>query len=405
MKKKIGLKKPFLHDKFFPHEDKIDFSINLYLKDFAAGKFDKIWMFGVTDEDGGKWLLQDMTETPHALFAGATGSGKSGSCSFVINTWMAANPYRTQLFLVDAKKGADDYSSLFHLKNVYRVTNEDPNLSVDTGIKRVIDLVYSEYEERVKAFSKVGANNLNKFEQRTGKEVSRIVILFEEFAAVPEKMLNFSSDKDKKYTSAAKFFDIMRAGRSYGIWVIAASQRTTSGDIPTDIVSSFVNKFVFKVSAGESAYVLGDDRAARLDKNMKGRCFTETSTIQFPYMSKETQEKMIKKYVDPMKGCEAISFFLSEERIKAYLSGKKPKDLYKIRKKTEIAEAVEQLDGDTVIEILHEEMGHQYEVRDSTTDFYGVSGIATNKDGQKIAVLYLNSKAWDKEDDQPSPSG
>jgi hypothetical protein len=207
------MKKGFLHKRFFPYTEKIEFTSEKYLKDLANGKFDKVWLMGVSDDEGGKWLIEDMTETPHALFAGATGSGKSGSCSFVVNTWMTANAYRTQMFVCDAKKGADDYASIFHLKNVYRVTNEDPNLSVDVGIKRVIDLVYSEYEERAKAFSKVGVNNLNKYEQKTGNEISRVVILFEEFHAVPEKILNFSSDK-QRYD---KISNILRRMRLNGL--------------------------------------------------------------------------------------------------------------------------------------------------------------------------------------------
>lgn len=379
---------------FFPPQVTNIFDAKRYITDLEKGVFRDYFCLGVVDGDGGKWLLKDFFEEPHALFVGATGSGKSVAAAFTCVTYMAANSDQTIMFVCDTAKGAADFSPLFGLPQVYKAVNEK-GYDADEGVRRVFDLGYSEAMARQELLNEGdGAPKLTAYEQKKGVKLARIVIVMDEFHMIPYKVLDFDKNFKKKYTAAEKFHTLMRIGRSLGIFVIGASQKSTKSDIPSEVVGSFLNKIMFKVSPGEAHYVLGDGRPALLKGDQKGRAYSESGMIQFPIFGsnpKSTAEVLanmqllLAKYAKPLN---ATCAYLNPQLISDYLNGKDTKELYKNKKLSELAETIESLKGELVLEVLHEKLGQSWKSVDSRTDLHGICGIVTDDNGEKFTIMY-----------------
>lgn len=368
------LKPDRILEKFFiPPMRSNRFDYRRYVHDLESGNFRDKFNLGVCESEGGKWLLQDFVESPNALFVGAMGSGKSVSCRFSILTWLLGNSDKTIMFIVDTLKGANDYSMFFPLSQVYDVVN-----SVD-GVFRVIEMAYDEMMARNTLFREKDVPNIREYEKKTGKKMSRIIMLFEEFHNIPNITLNFEKDFKSEGTYAQKFHTIMRVGRAMGVWVIACTQKSTSSDIPTQMVSNFLNKNIFKVSRGEANYVLGNDRAAMIRSSQKGRCFTEYGEVQVPFLDEPSIKALLRLYVKPNDGECA---HLNSQMIEDILAG----EVYKHKKLSELVKNFEKSDTNVVITRLNQMMGNQ--VESLSANKYDISHLVTWKGSkQRFAIM------------------
>jgi len=367
---------------FFPEEEKNIFDLKRYLKDLEDGAFKDRFNLGVRETAGGEWALHNPTNEPHVLFGGATGSGKSISGQFTMLTWMLANSEDTIMFVCDKQKGAADYKEIMKIDQVY------PVLYSDEGVHRLIDMVYSEAMARQEIFGKVGAENLPSYERITGKRMTRVIVMFEEFHAIVQ-FLDFEKKFKEEGTTANKLNKIMKIGRSYNILVGAATQKMTSADISPSLAQSFVLKVMGKTSSTEAQYMIGDSRPSMLTGSQKGRMFTEYGAHQFPYIGAEIQKALIKRYVKPLK---AISGYLDDKLIKDYLSGSTPIEIYKLKKPNELAFGIENYEPPLVLRTLHERVGDAVEVFDMATNPYNLCFIATKDNGRTIAVSHTINK-------------
>jgi hypothetical protein len=369
---------------FFPPRAANEFTLERYVRAIESGEFRDLFNLGVCEAGGGTWLLKDFTQEPNALFVGSMGSGKSFAACYTLATWLMTNSDHTIMFIADASKGANDYSALFKYKQVYPITG-DGGRDAPSLIGRVIDMAFSEAMARKDLFNEAQAISVKDYETKTGSPMARIVIMLEEFHSIPYQIWEFERNFKKSHTIANKFHQLMRIGRSYGIFFVAASQKSTKSDIPTEVVPNFTQKQIFKVSLGEASYVLGRPDPAQLTSAQKGRCYTEYGAVQFPLLNKETQTVLLDKYVGPL---EATCAYLTPELIRDYLEGKSTKELYKLKKVGELAEAMESFDGELVLQIIHEKIGNEVERIDAKTDNYGVSMIVTTPHGERKAVMY-----------------
>jgi hypothetical protein len=237
---------------------------------------------------------------------------------------------------------------------------------------------------RREIFNEAGAENIYEYEKKTGKKMARVLTVMEEFHAIPYVILNFTADFKTELTHANKYHTLMRIGRSYGLWFIACSQRSTKSDIPPEVAPNFIQKMVFRVSRGEAQYLLGDSKAADIRPDQKGRCMTDYGPVQFPLMNESTQRRLLKKYA---KKLTAPCAYLNYEIIKDYLSGKSTKEQYKYKKLMDLVNGIESYNGELVVSLLHEKQGHRVEPIDSKLDSFGISHIVHWNNDIKVAVM------------------
>lgn len=372
----------FLDRIFLPKRTENEFTFERFVKDLESGVIfrDKMCL-GICEANSGSYLLKQFSQEPNALFVGAMGSGKSFAACFSLVTWMMSNSDHSIVFIVDAVKGANDYRALFK----YQETNHVyPILSSEMGIHRVIDLVYDEAMARRELFNSVKAESIHAYEKITGKKMARIIMMMEEFHSIPYTIMNFERDFKVANTTANKFHTIMRIGRTMGTWVMAASQKSTKSDIPSEIVPNFTQKQIFRVSRAEASYILGDTKAADIRSDQKGRCETDYGAVQFPLMPIETQEALLEKHMKPL---DAECAYLTPQIIKDYLGGKSTEELYRLKKLSDLVQSIESVDSEIVIRILHKQLNHTVESVNSLIDPNGLSHIVTWSNGVKVAIM------------------
>lgn len=367
----------FLNKMFFPKKESTAFNLEKYMRDLESNEFKDLFCLGISEKNQGTWLKKEFTKEPNALYVGSMGSGKSVAATFTTITWMLANNDKTILFIIDPLKGASDYQALFGQPNVYEVFGSKEK------IHRVIDLVYDELMKREEEFRKLKAENIDTYEKKARMQklehskIARIILLMEEFHAIPPE-IEYDRNYKKKNTTAQKFHQIMKVGRSQGIWVIACSQRGTNSDVPTTIVNNFTQKQIFKVNQVEATYLISNTAPSKLTSNQKGRCYTDYGAVQFPYIPIDTQKELIKKYLKPYNA--HCSYITDREMVDRYLEGESTEEIYKFKKLSHLVEGIESYDASMVINILHKKMGHKVEQKDITIDDYGVSHLVSYRE-------------------------
>tara|TARA_Y100000034_G_C6907833_1_gene421846 strand:- start:1544 stop:3652 length:2109 start_codon:yes stop_codon:yes gene_type:complete len=362
----------------YPQKTHKEFTEKEYLEDMKTGLFDDRFNLGIIESDKGlEWNMIDFFEQPHALFLGKTGSGKSASASFSLLTWFLANSHKTEVMLVDLAKGASDYNNFKKYDNVHFIIDQDPE-----KFFRAIHLLHKEALARSKKISDEGFSDLRDYEKKTGKKMTRYLLFMEEFHKVMTS-LEFSSNFRKMHTPAQKFLELIRVGRSIGIWMVACTQRGTQDDIPTTIKSQFVNLNIFQVTPGESMYTIGDNKAAFIPKDYKSRGYSdEGKAIQFPYIPPDNQGVLLKKLYRPVK---TESLTLDSKTIKSFIEDGTG-DLYKSTSIVELCEAIEHYVPEKVIEELHRRWGHDIEFMGSKKNPFGLSMVIQDKLNRRVAI-------------------
>lgn len=375
----------FLEKIFLPPMISEEFNVDRYIKDLEEGKFNDEFNLGILEQDSGKWLLKDFEKSPNVVYIGAMGSGKSESAKFTLVTWMLANSQKTQLFIVDTLKDAGDYKDLFEKDNSGR--NLYPQvfevLNSTEKVMRLLDLIWDEYDDRMKLFKTINANKLSEFEKKTGRTINRCIVLFEEFHNIFQ-VLDFKQNYKTDNTPANKLWKLLKVGRSAGIWFIGCSQKGTSSDIAPEVIQNFLNKQIFKVSPTESSYLVGSSEASRILDTEKGRCLSEHGFIQFPYIKNEKDiRRLLKLFVKPLKGEFA---FLSPKIIEDVINGNSLIDFYRNKKLDELMRSVESFDAKTVVTVLHQRLDHEVEELELANSL-GVSHLVTMSKDIKVAVM------------------
>lgn len=368
---------------FFPPRTGNEFNLERYILAVESGEFRDLFNLGVCEAGGGTWLLKDFVQEPNAFFSGNMGSGKSMGAAYTAATWMMTNSDQTIMFIADAVKGGQDYASLYKFDNVYPI-NSEGGRNAEALIERVIHMVFSETMARRDLFNELGVISIKDYEKKTGKSMARVIVILEEFHSIPN-ILDYEKNFKKLHTTANKLHQLMKLGRSFGVFFIAASQRSTSSDVPPSIVGNFTQKMIFKVTLGEANYVLGRSEPAYLTSAQKGRCYTDYGAVQFPYLPRGTQDVLLQRYYKPLS---AECVYLNHNLIKDYLDGKSTKELYQLKKMTELAEALESFEGELVLQIIHDKLGDEIEKLDWKTDNYGACMIVTNPKGERQVVMY-----------------
>ena len=212
--------------------------------------------------------LDLISDGPHVLVAGTTGSGKSEFLrSLVAGLSIANGPGDIALLLIDYKGGATfaDCGQLPHTVGV--VTDLDAHLT-----RRVLRSLDAELRRREVLFARVGARDLDQYRRtiRPHASLHRLVLIVDEFAALAEELPDFLDG----------LIDIAQRGRSLGIHLVLATQRP-GGVISPEIRANTALRVALRVTdPNESADVIGTTAAAAIDKNRPGRaCVRTGSTV------------------------------------------------------------------------------------------------------------------------------
>lgn len=215
-----------------------------------------------------------VTDGPHALVAGTTGSGKS----VALTTWLLGmcrihSPRDLRLVLIDYKGGAA-FGPLVNLPHVEAVlTDLDENAS-----ERALLGLEAHLKWRESLLRSEGVGDLHAYRTLPPHPsrpcLPRIVLVVDEFHVVTRTHPN-TLDALTRLTTQ---------GRSLGMHLIAATQRP-AGAVSAHMKANMELRVALRcLDASESLDVLGDTRAAELDKTPGRAILPEHGQVQLAHV-------------------------------------------------------------------------------------------------------------------------
>ncbi len=199
----------------------------------------------------GQAVCADLTNMPHLLIAGTTGSGKSVCVNSIITCLLLQNtPDDLKVIMVDPKRvELTSYNGIPHLLTPVVVELE--------RVVNSLQWVTREMDERYHRFAKAGARNIADYNTRIGKEAEKklpyLVVIIDELA---DLMMLAPDETERTITRLAQM------SRATGIHLIIATQRP-SVDVVTGLIkANFPARIAFAVASSVDSRVILDQVGA-----------------------------------------------------------------------------------------------------------------------------------------------
>ncbi len=190
----------------------------------------------------------DLTQMPHLLIAGTTGSGKSVCMAAIASALVLANtPETLRLVMLDPKMvELSRFNGLPHLLG-----------PVETDQERIIGVLRwltREMDRRYKLLEQNAARNIDSFNAKLGRRrkeegLPYMVVMIDE---VGDLMMAHPDETEKTITRLAQM------ARAVGIHLIVATQRPSVDVITGLIKANFPSRMSFAVASGTDSRVILD---------------------------------------------------------------------------------------------------------------------------------------------------
>ncbi|NWK85471.1 DNA translocase FtsK [Staphylococcus sp. GSSP0090] len=239
-------------------------------------------------------LLMDISKTPHALIAGATGSGKSVCINSILMSLLYKNhPEELRLLLIDPKMvELAPYNDLPHLVA--------PVITDVKAATQSLKWAVEEMERRYKVFAKYHVRNITAFNKKATYEdrMPKIVIVIDELA---DLMMMAPQEVEQSIARIAQ------KARACGIHMLVATQRPSVNVITGLIKANIPTRIAFMVSSSvDSRTILDSGGAERLlgygDMLYLGSGMNKPIRVQGTFVSDEEIDDVvdfIKQQRDP----------------------------------------------------------------------------------------------------------
>ncbi len=212
----------------------------------------------------GSMLIDMVSDGPHALVAGTTGSGKSELLrTFIVGLAANYDPADLVFVLIDYKGGSafDACARLPHV--VGMVTDLDDHLA-----ERALLSLEAELHHREAVLRSVAAKDIADYRQAGSPEgaLPRLVVLIDEFATLRTELPDFVS----------ALIGIAQRGRSLGVHLVLATQRP-AGAVDANIRANTNLRIALRMQdPADSIDVIDKPTAAELSRSTPGRAYVRT---------------------------------------------------------------------------------------------------------------------------------
>ncbi len=181
----------------------------------------------------GNPIIADLSEMPHLLIAGTTGSGKTVCVNSIIMSMLFnATPDEVRFIMVDPKMvELAQYNGIPHLLA--------PTVTDHQKASAILNWVVGEMENRYKKLSQNSVRNIQGYNEKVGK-MPYIVVLIDELA----DLMQVSAK-----TVESAITRLAQLSRAVGIHLILATQRPSVNVITGVIKANFPARISFKVAS------------------------------------------------------------------------------------------------------------------------------------------------------------
>lgn len=233
----------------------------------------------------GRLMLKDLTQMPHLLVAGATGTGKSvGINTILLGLLMTKSPDELRLVLVDPKMvEMAPYNGIPHLLT--------PVITDMELVMNALQWAIEEMATRYRMLKQAGVRKISEYNQKMGYiAMPYIVLVIDEMA---DLMLSTGVDVETKIVRLAQM------SRAVGIHLILATQRPSVNVVTGLIKANVPSRVAFSVASGTDSRVIIDQVGAETligngDMLFKSPKDIRPVRIQGAYTDTKDLEKVIK---------------------------------------------------------------------------------------------------------------
>ena len=226
-------------------------------------------------------IVGDLTNMPHLLIAGTTGSGKSVCINTIIVSLLyKLNPDLCKFILIDPKMlELSTYEGIPHLLT--------PVITDAKKATSALAWTVREMNNRYKLMSKVGVRNIDGYNTKHKLKMPYIVVVVDEMS----DLMLVAGKEIENYIQK-----LSQMARAAGIHIIMATQRPSVDVITGTIKANFPTRISFQVSSKiDSRTILGEQGAEQLLG--KGDMLFMSSAnriirIHGPYVSEQEIEKI-----------------------------------------------------------------------------------------------------------------
>ncbi len=226
-------------------------------------------------------IVGDLTNMPHLLIAGTTGSGKSVCINTIIVSLLyKLNPDLCKFILIDPKMlELSTYEGIPHLLT--------PVITDAKKATSALAWTVKEMNSRYKLMSKVGVRNIDGYNAKHKLKMPYIVVVVDEMS----DLMLVAGKEIENYIQK-----LSQMARAAGIHIIMATQRPSVDVITGTIKANFPTRISFQVSSKiDSRTILGEQGAEQLLG--KGDMLFMSSAnrivrIHGPYVSEKEIEKI-----------------------------------------------------------------------------------------------------------------
>ncbi|MDD3852622.1 MAG: DNA translocase FtsK [Syntrophomonadaceae bacterium] len=190
--------------------------------------------FALGEDISGKPVFGKLSDMPHLLIAGSTGSGKSVCLNCIITSFLYnADPEELKLVFIDPKMvELTVYNGIPHL--LAPVVTDPKKASV------VLRWMVTEMEKRYKLFAEIGVRDIVRYNQSSKDKIPYIVIVIDELA---DLMMIAPVEVEDSICRLAQM------ARAAGMHLIVATQRP-SVDVVTGVIKANIpSRIAFAVSS------------------------------------------------------------------------------------------------------------------------------------------------------------
>jgi S-DNA-T family DNA segregation ATPase FtsK/SpoIIIE len=249
----------------------------------------------------GESFSTDLSEMPHILIAGSTGSGKSVCLNTIITSLLyLCTPEDLHFIMIDPKRiELSIYRGIPHLQFQYKVENtgDQPVTRTIEGVVtdsqevvQVFRLAVSEMDARYRVLAKEGCRNISDYNRKSDKKMSYLLIVIDELAD-----LMLSREASEIESRIAKLAQMSRA---VGIHLILATQRPSVDVITGVIKANFPARIAFQVASKTDSRTVLDANGAetllgRGDMLYMPPGKAEPQRLHGPFISTAETEKVV----------------------------------------------------------------------------------------------------------------
>jgi len=195
-------------------------------------------------------VVSDLSEMPHLLIAGTTGSGKSVCINTIILSLLYKyTPEKCNLILIDPKMlELSAYEGIPHLLCPVITEAKKATAALGWAVK--------EMESRYKLMTSVGVKNIDGYNSKHKKHMPYIVVVVDEMS----DLMLVAGKEIENYIQR-----LSQMARAAGIHIIMATQRPSVDVITGTIKANFPTRISFQVSSKiDSRTILGEQGAEQL---------------------------------------------------------------------------------------------------------------------------------------------